>query len=662
MISMAKVKKRVYYHTTTDNISFLKMYQILKDLGIRKNKFFLKIYDTDLIGVDPFDPDLSLEMKSKILREVKINYWYFIREIVRIPVPGGMKRYELNRGNLAISFCILNNMNFAESLPRQNYKTQSVCCAYLWIYNFATKNSEISLINKKYDDSKLNLDRIKKIREILPSYLRLMNERYDTNNLANIESSLNGNKIVAKNSAISEEQADLLGRGCSQPIQWYDEFSFLKYNGIIYTAATLAQSQSALEARSYGKPNHIAITTTPGDLKTAQGVFAKAFFDSAAPFMEEMYDWSLDEIEEYIQKNSRNNFVYIEFSYKQLGRSEEWFRQQCRALNMDRLKINREILLQWTKSSDFSPFNEEDIERLYKKVVDPIATIFINKFYPFTIYKDFDWKKPLFIGIDTASGYERDSSAITICDAETLEVYADFNNNIIDTVELSELVYTLASEFFTRSIIVPERNNNGKSLIDILLRTDVAHKIYFEIKEVKAEKKIEDVRKKQVKKVRTRVYGVNTDSATRPAMIDILRSIINDGEALNSKRIVDDIAGLERKKNGKIEHGELSHDDNLFSYLIIRWLWAYGINLAHFFIYNKKKDITDEETGENLFKKRFMAVSELNKKRDIPKDFMSSEIINEYLEEQNRKLKRDLEEKEDSGVSFIQTIMNFNKW
>jgi hypothetical protein len=173
-----------------------------------------------LADVDPYDPDLPMQTKAKVLKEVKQNFWYFAREIVRIPVAGGVKNYELHRGNLALSWCLMNNINTIIELPRQNYKTISAAIIYLWLYNFATVNSEMMLMNKRLDDSKMNLRRIKEIREELPEYLQLVDERKDQNNLTYLESGLNKNKLVAKPTATDETAADSLGRGCTQPCQW----------------------------------------------------------------------------------------------------------------------------------------------------------------------------------------------------------------------------------------------------------------------------------------------------------------------------------------------------------------------------------------------------------------------------------------------------------
>jgi len=65
----------VYYQDSTTNQSFMKMHYLLKAKGIKNNKFFLLIYDAGLMGVDPRDPNLSQQMKLRILRECITNFW-----------------------------------------------------------------------------------------------------------------------------------------------------------------------------------------------------------------------------------------------------------------------------------------------------------------------------------------------------------------------------------------------------------------------------------------------------------------------------------------------------------------------------------------------------------------------------------------------------------
>ena len=107
--------RTVYIDRRTKNKSFIKISNYLKAIGIKNNSFMLALIDPDLQGVDPFDPHLNAYYKQKVLREVMCNYWYFLREIVRIPDAGGIAvPFRLDRANLATSFCQTYNFNIFE--------------------------------------------------------------------------------------------------------------------------------------------------------------------------------------------------------------------------------------------------------------------------------------------------------------------------------------------------------------------------------------------------------------------------------------------------------------------------------------------------------------------------------------------------------------------
>ena len=174
-----RTQTTIYYQMSTTNKSFLEMSKFLSDSGIKNNKFMLVLLDPDLARVDPFDPKLPQIMKRKILRECLYNPWYFFRETVRIPDSGqttGVK-FQLNRGNLALLFCLMLNLNIFLEQPRQTGKTISSLCWYLYLFNFGTANAEMSFLNKKFEDSKLNLQRHNPLRckgftNVLPPKIR----------------------------------------------------------------------------------------------------------------------------------------------------------------------------------------------------------------------------------------------------------------------------------------------------------------------------------------------------------------------------------------------------------------------------------------------------------------------------------------------------------
>ena len=72
----------------TRNTSFLKMAALLYNAGIKNAFFFLELQDQGLRNVDPYDPDLSDEMKVRVFRECANNRWYFFREVMRVIEPG----------------------------------------------------------------------------------------------------------------------------------------------------------------------------------------------------------------------------------------------------------------------------------------------------------------------------------------------------------------------------------------------------------------------------------------------------------------------------------------------------------------------------------------------------------------------------------------------
>lgn len=213
--------RRIYAQKTTKNKSFLDMHHYLKAMGIKNNEFMLTLLDPDLDGIDPYDPHLNAYYKQKILRECIANYWYFLREIVRIPSPGGAPMmYKLTRANLALSFCQCLNLNIFLEEPRQQGKTVSADIRFLYIYNFGTTNSKIAYLHKGMDGAKDNLQTLKDIRDLLPPYLILKNRvlpdgkidkgKDNTNEIVN---PFNNNSIKVFASATNKARAASLLRG-----------------------------------------------------------------------------------------------------------------------------------------------------------------------------------------------------------------------------------------------------------------------------------------------------------------------------------------------------------------------------------------------------------------------------------------------------------------
>lgn len=604
--------QNIYIHMNTKNQSFLDMHYYLKDSGKKNNNFFLILLDKDLAHIDPRDPKLNSFMKRKVLKECICNYWYFLREIVRIPDQGGQVgsgvRYKLDRGNLAMNFGFVRNWNIFLELPRQNGKTVSAICRKLWVFNFGTSNSELMFINKKHSDSKLNLARFKEIREALPSYLR-MNSEYGgdgkklrvTNTVESLDHPSNGNTIKTLQSARNRVAANGLGRGLTQPIQWYDEYAFIPYVGIVYLSATPAFNTAAINAARNNSPFGILITTTPGDLTTDEGLEAYQTKEDATPFSENFYDMSDHELKELIAKNNNSPFVYMRFTYQQLGKDEKWFKDICIAMKKNWSAIRREVLLEWSSASDNSPFKKEDLNIVKDLTREPISTLRLCNYFQMDIYEQMNLRYPPIIGVDVSGGFKRDASAITIIDSKTTKVVATFNCNYISVDEMSSVIYELVTKYMPNAVVNIERNGGfGSSILSKLMKTNIKRNLYYEIKDRVVEERFVNGQSHKSKQ-KTKVYGLDSSKSVRDDLMEILSERMRyHKDKFISKDIFKELEGLEVKRSGKIEHSSNSHDDQIFSYLMALYVWYEGSSLMELYGIEKSNIKSDQVIEDAL--------------------------------------------------------------
>lgn len=570
--------KRYYVHTGTQNASFLTVSKILADNKVANNKFMLALFDPSLAGVDPHSPELTVEQRSRILVEILRSPWYFLREVVRVPVSGGHVPYELHLGNLFLTWCMISNINCYLLLPRQNYKTVSACAMYLWMYAFGTKNSHTLFFNKELKDSQNNLKRVKDLMEALPVWIRddvLTDPVNDRNAIEYIYSAHRKNRVDPKPAATSLEHADLLGRGNTVPNLWYDEIAFMKFVREIYMAAAPAQSQARKNAIAMGVPYGTVITTTPNSQDHPSGEFAYMVRNGALHFRLEFYDYGPARVKQMIDEQAEYNFLYAEYQYYEIGRSEEWFREQCRELLNDQVKIKRELLLVWPMSTEGSVFTEEQLERLglHKKPV--VASLPIrprrgacppNLEFVFTEMPD--PHLPYVLTVDTSGGVGRDYTAFVLSHPDDMRTVGVMKTNTADDEVLRTVAEHLMVTVFPKCVAVIERNYLGIVVINHLLKVPgVEPRIFYLEKDREAERTVGKLVVRQKRKVR--VYGVDTTPESREAMFRHLFQIVDEHPHLvASSAIQDEIRTLHRKKTGKIEHRAGFHDDQLMAWLL----------------------------------------------------------------------------------------------
>lgn len=602
-----------YYHKSTTNRSFVEMSNYLKAIGIKNHRFMLTLLDPDLAAVDPHDPNLPTHMKMKVLKEVRNNFWYYLREVVRIPTSGPPSKFELHRGNMAFLYLAIMNINTILLLPRQTGKTIAAASFYVYVYNFRTQNSQISLLNKEFRDSKDNLARIRAIRDLLPSYLRMdavfskvNGKKVKVPNTAiYMEHAVNHNKLRTYPKAKNELSAANLLRGQTFPLLWADEFAFIPYMKIVYGNMAPAMSKAIEIAKAHNVPYGILYTTTPGFLTTEEGKYAYGIINNATKFNEGFYDLTYFQLIELIKSNKLSTFVFIQFSYSQLGKSEEWFEEQCKNQDFDYMLIRREYLLEWSDESENNPYTKEELDTIKKFCKEPKKTFLIFGKYELRIFEEIPLmsnlvpKYPPIIGVDPSGGVSRDSSCITIIDSKTTRVFAELRCNTMSLIDLARIIEYIVMNMMPNAVVNIERGGGfGLSVIAKLKETKVKRNLYYEIKDRVIEEVFE--KNKIIRRSRkTKVFGLDNTKNMRENLIELLTERVrHHKDKFISPTIYQELRGLEVKKNGKVEHSDLTHDDQIFSYLMAMYVWYEGKNLRENFGIMKSGIKTEEAVDD----------------------------------------------------------------
>lgn len=569
-----------------------------------------------------------------------MNKWYFLREVVRIPVEGqddGLM-YALNLGNLSLSYLKSKNKNQILILPRQHGKTVGEICDDVWTLNFATTNTNLVYLNKEFKDSKEGLRKYKTMRLLLPAWIRdMLRHHNDKDNEEMKVVGCRNNTLKALPAANTMDQADKLGRGQTTALLYADEFSFLKFNQVIYEAALPAWKTAAQNAKNSGVPYGITITTTPNNLDIPQGAFCKKMIEMAAPFHPKLFDYTDEELDEYVSLNSGNDFLFVQYTYKELGRDEKWLQQCIREFNGNMLKVKREVLLEWPRSTDVSVFTESQLDKIFHCLKEPVFTLPINK-YSFYFYEKVDFNRNYILSCDVSGGISKDFSTIVIIDPADFHVVGVFKNNRIDTDNFTKLIELVMTDVLLQSILIIERNSYGLAILDRLMKNPkIEPRMLCEAREQTAEKTMANgfIVKRKNKNI---IYGVDTTSKSRRLMMEMLPEIVEtEYDKIISKFLYDEIAGLENKKNGKIEHSDTSHDDVLMAYLIFRYAVYYGKCLKQKFGISpipSQNNVKTKSSSESI-DKIFGIINNANQFDAQPQS--ANNEMQEYLMEYKRK-------------------------
>lgn len=601
-------KNRAMIDYKTSNSSFVRLAIVLKRMGITNHTFFLSLLQPELQGVDPFAKHLDNETKVKILAECKLNPWYFFRECLRVPVAGGeMIHFQLSRGNLAACWAFFNDIDFGLIMPRQtgkSYVTQSIICYMMYVM---ADNVTIGHFDKDQTNCAGVIRVIKDLRDGMPSWM-YEKTTGDTDRKESISYAKKNNTYLTYPSPIDEKSAYKQGRGSTMAILHFDEIAFINYNWVVVPTATNSMLKASEMARRAGLPSPIIYTTTAGNPETPAGAYALNIFENACPFTENMYDLqNRKALLDVVENNSNNHSLYLEFSYRQLGKSDAWFENAARRSNSSQDDINRDLLNIWQPSTDKCILPKDLLAKIRASKRSPNWTDLSNQFAirwyipRETVESESFKEKSYILGTDTSENVSRDFTTFVLMDPTDMAVVATCRCNDANTMKVARFVADLLLKY-TKFIWIPERKSTAATIIDFVLEALNKANInpYFRIfneviqnyHDPNVKNKVDIYRTGELYGKERSAFGYKTGGAGATSRDMLYKVTMMKSLEMNYSRIYDDklvgeLCGLE-ERNGRIDHAVNGHDDTVFAWMLCSYLCFFGRNMQYYGLDNSQ--------------------------------------------------------------------------
>ena len=621
--------------TECANKSFVRMAAVYKGMGIENHAFIIVLLNPLLKGVDPFDPNLTLEQMAMVAIEAKQNPFYFLRSCVKAPGLGSVNSLavEANRGNIALYWCFFNHIMTILIQPRQTGKSFTVDTLCTLLMNIICENTEINLLTKDDSLRRVNIERLKNIALELPKYLQ-QNSKDDANNGEELTIKRLGNTFKTHVPQPSQKRAYNAGRGLSSPIFIGDEVPFQVNISIALPAALGAMGAAVDAAKQNNTPYGVILTTTAGKKDDKDGKFVYNLMSDSAVWDEKFFDAeNQEELEKMIKMNSRGGVsrVNITLSHRQLGKTDEWLHEKVVGSLQKGEDADRDYFCIWTSGGQSNPLPVSILDKIsasrkdvcYNHISKPHA--YITKWYipeEELYYRLTNGK--FILGVDTSEASGGDDIAGVMIDIETLDVVMSFTVNETNLITFSEWICSIIVEYENITTII-ERRSTGGMILDYLLLMLPQYGIdpfqrLFNLgvndydqypdrwKEIKVpmgrrDSRIYDRFKK--------TFGFATAGSGYASRTELYSTTLQNAskrscEKIHDKFLISQILGL-INKNGRIDHADDEHDDLVIAWLLCHWLLTNGKNLSHYGIDFTKimsKIVTiKNETSEDQLKR-----------------------------------------------------------
>lgn len=596
----------VYYDKSTKNeqwyifTTYLEEY--FKFMGIKGNHLTpLLLFDRDLMGIDT-DKVTNPEIMCKIKREGQRNPYYHFREIARnAPNEEGVKtRYFINIATWTFFWLYSQNKNTFREQSRQTGKTYDMGHMGGYEFGYGSERCSIGAFHFIYTKAAENRKTWVGYANLYPEYLQIHNiiskttrgkteeikspEPMSPSNAKVVENKKNSTKFIAIAIGTSKQAAEQAGRGSTLRFILGDELNFIKYIKVAFTALMYAHGTARKLAESNGLRTGMHFASTAGTLDTEQGRMMHRFiFEEMVRFDPVLFTLNYKDLTAFINTNSKNRFVLISYSYKDIGFSEEWLDESIAGKSVEDNRT--EILNHWLSSTSGGLFKTDALGRLDVIVKKhPTKTYLFNKLNIFRYSSDFESFESLIknvgvlsIGMDFALGDLGDYTSFTGVDLLTGKRLFDFDDNNMDSVDCCIFIKAFVRHILSikpniKMVLVPEIDGPGKSSIIPNLKRDPVVEPYL-FRTIQISNK--EITEPQIKSTS---YSINEKSyieygtymrRVRKVLFDSLLFELVDKYpyAFADQKASNEVKTLIKTKAGKILAKSGFHDDKICSTL-----------------------------------------------------------------------------------------------
>lgn len=612
----------------TTNDSWIKIVSIYKEMGIKNHAFPLALVDRSLVGIDPFDPEISLENQIRVAAECKINPWFYFREIARV---GGSddvvaNKFQANRGNVSLFWSFFNHITYMLIQIRQTGKSFSTDTLMTYLLNIRCVNTQINLLTKDDTLRSENLNRLRDIADELPFYLK-QRGKGDISNTEELSIKSLGNKYRGHLPQKSPKMALNVGRGLTSPIFQIDEAPFQPNIEISMPAALAGGTAARDRAEKNGDPWGTIVTTTAGKRDDRDGKYIYNWMLEAAEWTERFLDCKdRNELEEMVRRHSRSGTLRINgtFNHLQLGKDDKWLKKALEDAGATGEAADRDFFNIWTAGTQLSPLSTDVLEMIRKSYIAPLYNSiskiggYITRWYiPENQIETIMRTRKTIAALDTSDASGGDDISLIIEDVESGEVLAAGTFNETNLIKFAQwLAFEWIVKYENLTMII-ERRSSGVAILDYLLyilpneNIDPFKRLFNTIVQNAGEdpqryneicqplfRRSSDIYEKYKKSFGFATSGSGMTSRTE-LYSSILRGMANNvGDRIRDLTTINQITGLVIR-NGRVDHQEGEHDDMVVARLLGYWFLTMGKNLHHYGI-NSKLIYTHLNTNNNV--------------------------------------------------------------